>query len=245
MRIARFYLDQPLKVGSEVLLSEAVFNHAIRVLRLRQGEALVLFNGEGVEYRAQLSRVEKRQAWVLLESCQPAVAESSLALTLVQGVSKGERMDYSLQKAVELGVQRIIPVLTERSVVNLDQERWQRRHEHWQGLMIAACEQCGRGVIPQLLPVQPLCKWLASTDSDLRLVLDPCAATSVRQLPIVQTQPISLLIGPEGGLSTTELHSALQVGCIGVRLGPRILRTESAGVTALAALQVLWGDLAE
>jgi len=239
--MTRLYLSIALAEGDTIALPEAAARHAVQVLRLEPGAALTLFNGAGGEFEAVLDSVDKRTATVLVGAHRAVERESALALTLAQCVSKGERMDYTIQKAVELGVSCIQPLLSSRSVVKLDAQRWEKRQEHWQGVVIAACEQCGRNRLPELLPVQALSSWLADGEA-LRLVLAPGGARTLRKLP--SATAASLLVGPEGGLSEDELALALQNGCTAVGLGPRVLRTETAGVAALAALQALWGDLA-
>lgn len=239
--MTRLYLSIALAEGGTIALPEAAARHAVQVLRLGPGAALTLFNGAGGEFEAVLDSVGKRTTTVLVGAHRAVERESALALTLAQCVSKGERMDYTIQKAVELGVSCIQPLLSSRSVVKLDAQRWEKRQEHWQGVVIAACEQCGRNRLPELLPVQALSSWLTDSE-ELRLVLAPGNARTLRKLPLVTAA--SLLVGPEGGLSEDEIAAALQNGCTAVGLGPRVLRTETAGVAALAALQALWGDLA-
>lgn len=238
--MTRLYLPAVLTEGETVALPEAVARHAVQVLRLGPGAPLTLFNGAGGEFEAVLDSVGKRAAAVRVGAHREVERESSLALTLAQCISKGERMDYTLQKAVELGAQRIVPLLSSRSVVKLDAQRWQKKQEHWQGVVIAACEQCGRNRLPELLPVQTLSSWLADSQG-LRLVLAPGGAQTLRELASVAAA--SLLVGPEGGLSEGEIDEALRQGCVLVGLGARVLRTETAGVAALAAIQALWGDL--
>lgn len=241
MKRPRLYVPQELIAGSELELPAEASNH-LRVLRLAVGNPLTLFNGRGGEYPAELIALDKRQARVRLGEFLDREAESPLRLTLIQGVSKGDRMDYTFQKAVELGVQRIVPVFTERSVVQLDGERLAKREEHWRGVMASACEQCGRNRLPELLPALPLARAWDRLGEGLKLVLDPGAERGLRALQPAGSD-VALLVGPEGGLTDAEVATALHHGFTGVRLGPRILRTETAGVAALAALQVLAGDL--
>ncbi|HDP88978.1 MAG TPA: 16S rRNA (uracil(1498)-N(3))-methyltransferase [Thioalkalivibrio sp.] len=241
MRIPRLYLPAPLRTGDEVDLDERCHRHAIQVLRLRVGAPLVLFNGDGNDYTAELSHSERRHARARVLGSTPNPAESPLAVTLAQGIAKGDHMDYSLQKAVELGVQVIVPVLCERSVLRLDDRRLEKKLEHWQGILISACEQSGRSRLPQLAPIQPLDDWLAQFAGH-GVVLDPRAEQGLATL----APPVggcSALVGPEGGLTDEELDKARVAGLNGIRLGPRILRTETAASTILAALQLLWGDL--
>jgi 16S rRNA (uracil1498-N3)-methyltransferase len=243
MRIPRLHVPLPLASGAHVILPENAYNHGVRVLRLKPGMELIVFNGQGGEYRAVLDHVERRQAVVRIEEFNAREAESPLRILLAQGVSKGVAMDYALQKAVELGVSTLQPLWVERSVVNLQGERLARRLEHWQGIIMGACEQCGRNRLPSLLQPMPLADWLRNPPTtDLQLVLDPAAAG--RSLHDLQppSSTVTLLVGPEGGLSPVEISAAQAAGFQGMRLGPRVLRAETAGIAALAALQTLWGD---
>ncbi|HEX4872467.1 MAG TPA: 16S rRNA (uracil(1498)-N(3))-methyltransferase [Nevskiaceae bacterium] len=239
---ARFHIPPPLQAGEQAL-PEAVFRHAVQVLRLRLGETLVLFDGEGQEASAELIRLERREAWVRVAAPQALSRESPLPLCLAQGIAKGERMDFVLQKAVELGVAEIQPLLTERSVLRLEAERWERKLAHWQGVVQAACEQCGRNRLPTLHPVRRLDDWLAGAagQDGLKLLLDPRADQGLASL--ARPTRATLLIGPEGGLSPAEIEQGRRAGFQGLRLGPRVLRTETAALTALAVLQARWGDL--
>lgn len=233
----------PAGINGELTLEGDAAKH-LRVLRLRPGNPLVLFDGTGGEYRAEFLDVDRKLARVLVHEYCPVERESPLSLTLVQGISKGDRMDWTIQKAVELGVSRIWPVFTERSVVNLRGERLEKKHAHWQGVVRSACEQCGRNRLPEVLLPRPLeaCAPLLAEQS-LSLLLDPAGG---RALPGFQVDPgcqLALLVGPEGGFSDAELAWARGRGCAPVLLGPRVLRTESAAIAALAAMQLLWGDL--
>ena len=240
--MTRIHVAAPLVVGATLELPDDAARHIAQVLRMRAGEALTLFNGEGGEYAAEIVEAGRRDVRVSIDRFDPVDRESRLEVTLAQCVSKGDRMDYTIQKAVELGVSRIVPVLSERSVVKLDAERWDKKLEHWRGVAVSACEQSGRTRLPEVTAIQKLDAWLAMPpDSALRLVLAPTESVSLRTLEAAAK--IALLIGPEGGLSDKEIAAARQAGCIGIGLGPRVLRTETAGVATLAALQVLWGDL--
>jgi 16S rRNA (uracil1498-N3)-methyltransferase len=243
MRIPRIHLPIPLVVATTAVLSGAVFNHAVRVLRLKEGASLILFNGEGGEFRAIVETVRRHEASVRIEAFIAREAESSLKVLLAQGISRGERMDYTLQKAVELGVSTILPLVTERSVLNSAERRLEKRLFHWRGVVASACEQCGRNRLPPVLQPQPLKKWLAACrNPGLGLVLQPSAAKGLRTLSRPESA-ITLLVGPEGGLSRGETELAQTAHFTPIRLGPRVLRTETAGAVALAALQLLWGDL--
>lgn len=241
MRIPRIFHPDPLEPDSRVALDDSAARHVAKVLRLAEGSPLTLFDGSGGEYPASIVSVAKRSVEVQLGHRLDVEVESPLQITLAQGVSKGDRMDFTIQKAVELGVSRIVPLNTERSVVNLKGERLERKLAHWKGVIISACEQCGRNSMPELLPLQPLHSWLQSDANGTRLLLDHRATETVASL-----QPkgeITLLIGPEGGLSQKEREQAFSLGYTGLRLGPRVLRTETAALTALAALQSRFGDL--
>ncbi len=239
----RVHVDAPLAEGAALELPEGPFRHLVQVLRMQAGEALVLFDGRGGEYAATLESVGKRAATVRIGAFHDVSRESPLELTLVQGISKGDRMDWTLQKAVELGVSAIVPVVTERCNVHLDREREARRIDHWRAVMISACEQSGRTRVPVLQPVAKLADWLGRPGSSSRLILDPLATRGLVDAASHASGPLSLVVGPEGGLSPEEIRLAQACGCVGVRIGPRILRTETAGVAALAILQAVAGDL--
>jgi 16S rRNA (uracil1498-N3)-methyltransferase len=242
MSTPRFHVPVPLTVAATLDLPEAAAHHAARVLRLRCGDAVTLFNGMGGEYAACITAIGKHDVTVTIERHDPVERESPLPVTLVQALSSGERMDLTIQKAVELGVSRIVPVESERCVVRLKGERAEKRVAHWQQVAISACEQCGRNRIPEVRMISPLDVWLAAEVSDaLRWVLLPGAHTVLRDLPCPQ-KPVELLVGPEGGLTDAEAEAAQRAGYQPVRLGPRVLRTETAAPALLAALQALWGD---
>lgn len=242
MGTPRIFVPQSLTVGDRVQLPEPAFRHVVQVLRLAPGEGLTLFNSEGGEYEAVLDAAGKREAYARIERYRGTDRESPLNITLAQGVSKGERMDYSIQKAVELGVSEVMPLLTERCVVKLSAERWDRKLEHWQNIAISACEQCGRTRVPVVLPPSDLRDWLAQAPANAhKLVLDPDAEATLQHSD--PGKNIVLLVGPEGGLSPMEIKLAELAGFRGLRLGPRLLRTETAGVVALSVLQAHWGDL--
>lgn len=244
MRIPRIFVPQPLTPGACVTLPEAPARHLVRVLRLKAGAPLVVFNGEGGEYAATLEAADARSARVRVSEFVDRTAESPLQITLAQGISRRERMDYTLQKAVELGVADIVPLLTERCQVRLTSERSERRCRHWHGVIAGAAEQSARTCLPELAPPVALSDWLTNSPSShsLGLVLHPGAPQGLSALGDGHRR-VTLLAGPEGGLSEGELASAQQAGFQAIRLGPRVLRTETAGVAALAAVQVLWGDM--
>lgn len=243
MRLNRIFCDGPLVGRTEIDLPPSGAYHVARVLRMRAGAPLRIFDGSGQEFPAEITRVDGDKVRVSLSDPTPGTAESPLKITLVQGVSRGERMDWALQKATELGVAAINPVLTARSVVRLDEKQAAKRREHWRGIVISACEQSGRARIPSIAVPMTLREYLATVRKDgLRLVLSPSAPASLVGLASMPSK-VELLIGPEGGLDDDELHAAQQAGFMPVRLGPRVLRTETAAVAALSVLQGLWGDL--
>jgi 16S rRNA (uracil1498-N3)-methyltransferase len=245
MRIPRIYTDQPLHPGSEVLLPEQAGEHVARVLRMDRGHPLILFNGDGRECDAKLASLAKRTVTAQVLTVRDANREAPLQLTLAQGVARGEKMDWILQKATELGAARIVPLVTERTEVKLDEERAERRLAHWQSVIAGACEQSGRNVLPVIEPPQRLDRWLGGlgeVHAAVRLALLPEGDTALRNLPALENGAL-LVVGPEGGLSEHDITMLTHAGFLGLRLGPRVLRTETAGIAALAALQALYGDL--
>jgi len=243
MRLTRVHADGPLVTGNLIRLPTAGAYHVSKVLRLRPGAALVVFDGNGGEYRAEITRLEDGDVEVRVGDFSPGTPESPLQLTLVQGVSRSERMDWALQKATELGVAVIVPVLTARSVVRLDDKQIVRKQDHWKAIVASACEQCGRSKVPAVAAPQPLRDYLATSRKDgMRLVLSPTGPASLAGLSSVPRK-VELLIGPEGGLDDEELIAAQKASYMPVKLGPRVLRTETASVTALSVLQAMWGDL--
>ncbi|HVY79889.1 MAG TPA: 16S rRNA (uracil(1498)-N(3))-methyltransferase [Steroidobacteraceae bacterium] len=305
MRLTRVYVEEPLAAGTTCVIGGSAANHIARVLRLREGDALTLFDGRGGEYGARIAAFRKEAVLAQVQEHRDVELESALDLTLVQGISRGERMDWVMQKATELGVRRIVPVLTERSVVKLDDRHGEKKLQHWRGVVIAACEQCGRNRVPEVTAPMPFHEALSSAitappllaqqrhgvsahpradagtgaaaadherrpadrspkaqtgdraltggagpdgagkarlPADVtRLLLSPQASLRVRDLP--RPARVALLIGPEGGLADAEQDAAVKAGFIPVQLGPRILRTETAAIAALAALQHDFGDL--
>lgn len=242
MRIPNVYLEQPLNVGQELELPEASFQHLIKVLRMSVGDTVRLFNNSGAFYLAELSAIDKRRASIHLLATETARSESSLQTHLGLVISRGDRMDYAIQKSTELGVSEITPLFSERCEVRLNQDRSDKRGAHWQQIAINAAEQCGRSSVPRVHPAQPLNLWIVEQTTDsLRLVLHHRDTQVLSALPAPHR--VSLLIGPEGGLSEDEIQTACAQGFIPTTLGPRVLRTETAPVTALSILQWLWGDL--
>ena len=243
MRLNRVYADQPLAAGTAVVLPEAAAYHVARVLRLRAGAPLVLFDGSGGDFRGEVATVDGDRVRVSVGERSAGLRESPLGITLVQAVSRGERMDWTLQKATELGVKRIQPVLSARSVVRLDDQQAAKKLRHWQAIVAGACEQCGRSVLPEVRAPLDLARFLAESSREgQRLVLSPNGPASLAGLATTAAR-VELLIGPEGGLDDAEIDAATRAGFAPVRLGPRVLRTETAGIVALTVLQALWGDL--
>ena len=241
MRISRFYLPQALNSGATVILDEDSAHYLRTVLRLKKGAELTVFNGEGGEYPASLLEAHKEAVSINLGEFNPREAESPLHTHLGLGISRGERMDLAIQKAVELGVSTITPLPTERCVVRLDEGRKEQRLRHWRKVVQSACEQCGRNRVPPVFEPLALEDWVKQ-QAGLRLFLDPNGVQSLCGLPL-PTTPVYLLSGPEGGFAEHERQSALAAGFIALRLGPRVLRTETAALAALAAIQTVWGDL--
>lgn len=246
MNLPRFYCPEALAANIRLALPEGAARHASRVLRLREGDEMILFDGSGGEYFARIFEVVRERVLVdVLDWCD-VERESPINVTLVQALQSGEKMDLTIQKSVELGIVRIIPVSSRRSVVKLEGERAARRVQHWRGVAASACEQCGRNRVPAVAELGRLEKFLQTPASPdlLRLMLVPGAAQSLSDLPRPpKGAQIELLIGAEGGLAPDEIDCSMQAGYMGVRLGPRILRTETAGLAALAVIQCLWGDL--
>ncbi|WP_020167706.1 MULTISPECIES: 16S rRNA (uracil(1498)-N(3))-methyltransferase [Methylotenera] len=243
MSNTRFYSAEKLILGALAPLSASAATHATRALRLNIGDKLKLFNGDGFDYSCELIGIKKNEVIAKVLAGEMIENESPLNITLLQGISSGDRMDYTIQKAVELGVKAIQPISTERSVVKLNQERAQKRLEHWQNIVTSACEQSGRAFVPQVLSPISLSNWLAYNPQGnaTRILLNPVGALKIAAL----TKPVSqiqLLIGAEGGLSQSEIDAATSQGFQSIILGPRILRTETAALTAIASMQTLWGD---
>jgi 16S rRNA (uracil1498-N3)-methyltransferase len=243
MRLTRVYVEAALSGGTRGLISGNAANHIARVLRLGVGDAVTLFDGRGGEYACRIEALKKDAVEVAVGEHLAIERESPLAVTLAQGVSRGERMDLVMQKATELGVQRIVPLITKRSVVRLDPGQAQKKLQHWRGIVIASCEQCGRNRLPELATPRDLQEFLGTEAATgaLRLLLSPAAALRIGAIkPCGQ---VTVLIGPEGGLAPEEAEAAIAQGFLGVQLGPRILRTETAAIAALAAIQQALGDL--
>jgi 16S rRNA (uracil1498-N3)-methyltransferase len=243
MRQIRIHVESVLAPGVDFRLPVQAAEHVGRVLRLAAGDPLTLFNGDGNDYAAIIHAIDKRTVVVQVQSRQPVGNESPLSLTLAQGIARGEKMDLIVQKATELGVARIVPLLTERSEVRLDPARAEKRLLHWRAVVASACEQSGRARLPEIVAAQPLANWLGGLvdDGSLRLALLPEATRSSRDLRFGDAGGL-LVVGPEGGLGERDINALKTAGFEGLRLGPRILRTETAGLAALASLQALHGD---
>ena len=242
MRIHRVYTDQALQPDEPVSLDGKQVHYLGRVLRVVPGQGVVLFNGDGNDYACEVSRVSKTEIAFDVNTRLPARAESPLRVVVAQAVSRGERMDQTLQKCTELGAVAFQPLWSERVEVRLRGEKLARRLQHWRGVVIAACEQSGRALVPEVLPAMPLRDWAAMPTKAVRLVLAPGAER--RLASIDWAASVELLVGPEGGFSENELAMLPSFGAIPVSLGPRVLRTETAGPAALAVVQALGGDLA-
>ena len=227
-----------------VALPEQASAHVSRVLRMRTGDALTVFDGRGGEYAAEIVTIAKKEVTLRLGAHSPTERESPLAVTLIQGLARGDKMDYIIQKATELGVARIIPVTTARGIVQLDDDRGDRKWQHWRAVAASACEQCGRNRLPEIVPPCSLEQlWQSHTLPSLRLLLSPHARTGIASALIPRPTELAVLIGPEGGLDPEEESRAVAVGFRQTTLGPRVLRTETAGLAVLTAVQSLAGDL--
>jgi 16S rRNA (uracil1498-N3)-methyltransferase len=241
MRLTRVFVDAPLQTAAALPLPSGPAQHLVRVLRAQPGDALVLFNGRGGEFAATVESVERSAVTVRIGAHAAIERESPLTTTLLQAIARGDKMDHILQKATELGVTRVIPVQSARSNVRLDAGAAARKQEHWQGVATAACEQCGRNRVPEVGQPMTLGAALQSTTADLKLLLLPEAGAN--PLPTPPPHSIALLVGPEGGFDPQEIDAARQHGFTACRFGPRVLRTETAALAALAALQFAAGDL--
>jgi 16S rRNA (uracil1498-N3)-methyltransferase len=246
MRRIRVYVAEPITVGEPLALAPFAADHLLKVLRLSRGAAVTVFNGDGHDYDGTLETAGKGIALVLVGRAVPAAPESPLELTLAQSVARGEKMDLILQKATELGVARIVPLISERTEVRLDEDRAGRRLAHWERVVQGACEQCGRAVVPVVDAPIALPAWIAEAGDAAarRLTLHPAGAQSLRALQLDATRPLVLAVGPEGGFGDRDLDALAHGGFERLSLGPRILRTETAGLAAIAALQAMLGDLA-
>lgn len=242
--MSRLYFPREIADHGECHVVAGQAHHVIHVLRLQTGAPLTLFDGRGFEYAALIKRIDKSGLTLTVSDRRDVSRESPLNVVLAQGISSGERMDYTVQKCVELGISAIQPLITRRSLVRLTSERADKRVAHWQTVAAVACEQCGRNLLPEILPVQPLLKWLGSAgdgSEGMRYLLSPHSHTRLRELGRPRGT-VTLLVGPEGGWDADETSAALVTGFTPLTLGPRVLRTETAAVAALAAMQAVWGD---
>ncbi|SES73905.1 16S rRNA (uracil(1498)-N(3))-methyltransferase [Thorsellia anophelis] len=245
MREIRIYHPEALTEKKQYLLSVEAANHVARVLRMQEGQPISLFNGNNYCYEAIISKITKRDVEVIVQSEYEQNRESPLRLHLGQVISRGDKMEFTIQKAVELGVTEITPLYSERCGVKLDEDRALKKHIQWQKIIISACEQSGRNYLPVLNPIQTLENWCKRDDAKLKLNLHPRADKTVNQLSLVNlNDPIDLLIGSEGGLSESEIEMTLKFNFTEILLGPRVLRTETAALSAITALQVRFGDFA-
>lgn len=246
MRRIRVFVDDAIALGEPLVLNSFVTDHLLKVLRLTRGAPVTVFNGDGRDYDGTLEVASKSAACVIVQAAVPAAPESPLALTLAQSVARGEKMDLILQKATELGVAHIVPLVSERTEVRLDEDRAGRRVAHWERVVQGACEQSGRAVVPSIAAPVALPAWVASLAGDdaQRFALHPEGAQPLRAFELDASRPIVLAVGPEGGFGERDLDALAQGGFQRLSLGPRILRTETAGLAAIAALQVVLGDLA-
>ncbi len=242
MRIPRIYHPQILSQLGKVMLSDDAAGHIGRALRMKEGQQVLLFDGSGAEFPAVISEVSKKSVEVELTERIERSSESPLDLHLGQVVSRGDKMEFTIQKSVELGVNTITPLISERCGVKLDPKRFEKKLIQWQKIAISACEQCGRNTVPVIRPIMPLEEWCSETFDGLKLNLHPRAKYSINTLP-TPVEKVRLLIGPEGGLSSEEIDMTQDYQFEETLLGPRVLRTETAALTAITALQVRFGDL--
>jgi 16S rRNA (uracil1498-N3)-methyltransferase len=241
MKIPRFYCPENLQTGATLTLPPEVHRHAVQVLRLKVDEPLILFNGEGGEYLAKITRAEKRHSDAYIERFDDIDRESPLQTTLALSLIKPDKMDFAIQKSVELGVNAIQPVVTDRSVIKIKNDKQDKKRQHWQGIIIAACEQSGRTRIPTIRPPIKLDDWLQQQSDALRIMMLPTAQKQAIDLP--HTQNIELLIGPEGGFTDQEEDKCLQQGLETIVFGQRVFRAETAAIAGLSILQQRFGDL--
>lgn len=242
MRTIRSYIDAPLAPGTELALPEAAGNHIVRVLRLKSGDVFNLFNGDGNDYPAEITAIDKKGAKARILSCHAVNNESPLRIHLFQSIARGEKMDWILQKATELGVSAFTPMVSDRTEVKLDNERSDRKLSHWQGVIRSACEQSGRAILPEVSPPISINQMNGAVKREQAYYLDPEAAEGINGLDPDRTVGLALAIGPEGGFSERDIRLLQTAGFKGLKVGPRILRTETAGMAAIAALQSRFGD---
>lgn len=243
MRTPRIYHSTEISLNSIVALESDAANHIARVLRMKAEQAVTLFNGDGFNYHGLIVEISKKNVSVNIHCAEQVENESPLKIHLAQGISRGDKMDFTIQKSVELGVTDITPIFTERCGVKLNGERLEKKHQQWQKIAISACEQSGRARIPKIHFPMRLSEFLSQKTEQLKLNLHPRATTSVKGLSMPESG-VRFIIGPEGGLDDNEIESTLNAGYQEILLGPRVLRTETAALTLLSALQLQFGDLA-
>ena len=242
MRISRIYINNDLNEGIETGITGETAHYAINVLRMQNGQQLVVFNGKGGQYSAEIIGIKKGMVKVKVNEYQSVERESNLNITIVQGISRSQRMDYAIQKSVELGVTRIVPVITEFCSMQLNDKRNEKKYNHWEKIIINSCEQCGRNRLPVLENIMAIEEWLNQDTNNMKIILHPDKGTRFNEFN-KKFDNITLLTGPEGGFCQSEFEQALQSGYLPVKLGPRILRTETASIVAISACQAMWGDL--
>lgn len=242
MARTRIYQSLDLQPHTTLVLDEKASHHLARVLRAAIGDTLFVFNGDGHDYAAIISHIDKKRVTVILADKVLRQTEPALHIMLAQGIARGEKMDFIVQKAVELGVSEIFPLVTERGNVRLDHERTDKRLQHWESVMMSACEQSGRACLPRIHTPENYMTWLASVSADLAFVLTPHVTDKLTQTQLAPSARVLLLIGPEGGLSQREIDAAQQNGFKPLNLGPRVLRTETATIAALSTIQARFGD---
>lgn len=241
----RIFQSIPLKTETFIQLDLKAAHHVAEVLRATRNEPIIIFNGEGGQYEGKIHSIHKKEVMVYLERFDPKEVESPLELFLLQGISRGEKMDYTLQKATELGVKKIIPLMTVRSTVKLDAARWKKKEEHWRAILIHACEQSGRNRIPEIASPQSFSAGLDYIKTKWRFILSPHVTEKISHFSIQPQEGVALLVGPEGGFSEEEMALSLRYHYLPLHLGPRVLRTDTAAVSAMTALQCWFGDMAK
>jgi 16S rRNA (uracil1498-N3)-methyltransferase len=242
MRIPRIFSAQKLQINASIELEPGPSQHLSRVLRMKRGDSIILFDGTGGQYPATITALGKKSVVAITADFDPVERESGLCLHLGIAISRGERMDWVVQKATELGVSAITPLRSERTEVRLSEARAEKKLRHWQQVATSACEQCGRNRLPNIQPTQNLAQWVSGVEADTRLVLHHRASST--HADATSPSSIALLVGPEGGLSPDEITAAEQAQFSSLQLGPRVLRTETAPLAAIAILQARWGDMA-
>lgn len=243
MSRTRIYQAISLNIDAVVQLDKNASHHLMHVLRAKNGDPIILFNGQGGEYDSQIIKIDKKAVEVKVKKMISREVESPIDIYLAQGIARGEKMDFIIQKAVELGVRKIFPLITERCNVRLSGEREEKRLKHWQSVIISACEQSGRTIIPDIFAPQTLNKWLLHIQPHVGFVLSPHVQNKLPETSIAAGSSIALIIGPEGGLTDNEMDCAMQKNFLPLNLGPRVLRTETATIAALSVLQLKYGDV--